>query len=68
MENPGLITISTKNIKSYKLNSFFDLWRTKIILHELCHMYIGNLVVLKDWSSMWIKEGMVEYLSHKCFK
>ncbi|GMR60752.1 hypothetical protein PMAYCL1PPCAC_30947 [Pristionchus mayeri] len=46
MENPGLIT--------FKSNSGDDLTTH---VHELAHMYFGNLVTLSTWGDIWVNEG-----------
>ncbi|KAF8383521.1 hypothetical protein PRIPAC_72663, partial [Pristionchus pacificus] len=45
MENPGLIT-SGPHARS-----------PTIQIHELAHMYFGNLVTLRSWEQIWINEG-----------
>jgi aminopeptidase N len=34
------------------------------MLHELAHMWFGNLISINWWSDLWIKEGMAELLSN----
>ncbi len=32
-----------------------------LVAHELAHQWFGDLVVIKHWSHVWIKEGMATY-------
>lgn len=63
MENPGLILMESKNLLAIEDGSFLFFNRHRMVVHELCHMYWGNLISLGEWSSMWLKEGLTEYWS-----
>ncbi len=32
-----------------------------LVVHELCHQWFGDLIVIKHWAHAWIKEGMASY-------
>jgi len=32
-----------------------------LVVHELCHQWFGDLVVIKHWAHAWVKEGMASY-------
>ena len=36
----------------------------RLMSHELCHLWWGDLLTLKTQADMWIKEGNAEYGSH----
>ncbi|MGL5829473.1 MAG: M1 family aminopeptidase, partial [Angustibacter sp.] len=34
-------------------------------LHELAHMWFGNLVTMTWWDDLWLNESFAEYLAHR---
>ncbi|XP_034629052.1 leukotriene A-4 hydrolase-like [Trachemys scripta elegans] len=37
----------------------------KVIAHEICHSWTGNLVTNKTWEHSWLKEGHTVYLERR---
>jgi aminopeptidase N len=37
--------------------------RAEVILHELAHMWFGNLVTMRWWDDLWLNESFATYIS-----
>ena len=35
--------------------------RTLVMLHELAHLWLGDLVTMKWWDDLWLNESFGEY-------
>lgn len=69
MENFGLITLREASILVPKVSnkSSSVAHMTKVagnLVHELIHNYVGNLVTMKWFDDLWMKEGFATYLSY----
>ena len=40
----------------------------KVIVHELAHMWFGDLVTLKWWNDLWLKESFADYSAATCLQ
>jgi aminopeptidase N len=40
--------------------------RANVILHELAHMWFGDLVTMKWWDDLWLNESFAEWAAHWC--
>jgi len=65
MENVGLITYRDQFIQR---DEFFTEQKKQytrmVILHEVSHMWFGNLVTMKWWDDLWLNESFANFVSY----
>lgn len=37
-----------------------------VVVHELAHMWFGDLVTMKWWNDLWLKESFADYCAGSC--
>ncbi len=66
MENAGCVTITEAYVFRGKVPDALIERRALTILHELAHMWFGDLVTMRWWDDLWLNESFAEWASTTC--
>ncbi|MGN6578212.1 MAG: aminopeptidase N [Nocardioides sp.] len=61
MENAGCITLRDEYLPRSKQARWFFEQRANTILHEMAHMWFGDLVTMRWWDDLWLNESFAEW-------
>ena len=64
MENAGCVTFLEDLIFRSRVTIAAYEQRANTILHELAHMWFGNLVTMSWWDDLWLNESFAEWAAH----
>ncbi|WP_194828183.1 aminopeptidase N [Nocardia sp. XZ_19_231] len=62
MENPGLVTFTEAYVFRGAATAAQYEGRANTILHEMAHMWFGDLVTMVWWDDLWLKESFADYM------
>ncbi len=64
MENAGCVTIRDEYLYRSRTTAADYETRDNTILHEMAHMWFGDLVTMTWWDDLWLNESFAEWASH----
>ncbi len=65
MENVGAVTFRDDLLFRDPPTYAERLTRGEVVLHELAHMWFGDLVTMRWWDDLWLNETFATYLSYR---
>ncbi|MGY1673268.1 aminopeptidase N [Geodermatophilus sp. SYSU D00710] len=66
MENAGAVTILEDYVFRSRATRATYERRAETVLHELAHMWFGDLVTMRWWDDLWLNESFATYISTLC--
>ncbi len=64
MENAGCVTFREDYVFRSRVTRAAYEARANTILHEMAHMWFGDLVTMRWWDDLWLNESFAEWASH----
>jgi len=66
MENAGAVTFLEDYVFRSRVTDARYERRAETILHEMAHMWFGDLVTMRWWDDLWLNESFATYSSVHC--
>jgi len=66
MENAGCVTFREDYVFRSRVTDARYQRRAETLLHEMAHMWFGDLVTMRWWDDLWLNESFATYISTLC--
>jgi aminopeptidase N len=64
-EDAGCVLVSEQFVYRSRVTAAMDEMRTGTLLHEMAHMWFGNLVTQQWWDDLWLSESFADFCEYE---